>query len=198
VGVGALTRRAVFLDRDGVINHDWFNSKTGEWESPIDPADVRLIDGVPEALTALQAGGFRLYVVSNQPSAAKGKCSLADLAAVSEAIFQPLRAAGIGFTDIFYAYKHPSGVVPALTGPSRERKPGSYFLDTAITDGGLDPGACWMVGDRATDIECGQRAGVRTIRIQRSEDRPTDGPAPDDFALDLAAAAAIILAADPS
>lgn len=185
---------AVFVDRDGVINHNWLNPDTGEWESPIRPSDVRLILGASDSLKAIQAAGFLLFMVSNQPSAAKGKCTLADLAAVHEAVRRPLAAAGVVFDDVFYAYMHPNGVVAELTGPSPERKPGSCFLDTTVARRALVASDCWMVGDRGTDIECGRRAGVRTIQVDGSEPQTiAAGPAPDFRAPNLAGAAEIIL-----
>jgi D-glycero-D-manno-heptose 1,7-bisphosphate phosphatase len=169
MGSDPLTRsannRAVFLDRDGVLNHNWLNPTTGEWESPIRPEDFRLCAGIVGALAELTAHGFRLILVSNQSSAAKGKCSLADLQSVHARFMAELKPGGIVFDEFCYDYAHPQAVVPELSGPLTSRKPSAYFLERAIRSLGLDRSCSWMVGDRDTDIECGRRAGVRTIQV---------------------------------
>lgn len=192
-----MTGRGVFLDRDGVINHNWFNPSTREWESPIRPDDFRFRPSVLDALAALQAHGFHLFLVSNQPSAAKGKCTLDDLREVHERFAAALDAAAIVFEEFYYAYSHPDAVIPELSGHSPGRKPSPYFLEIAIGKYRLDRSNCWMVGDRDTDIECGRRAGVRTIQVESSEPDGNAATARPDFrAPDLSTAVTIILASD--
>ena len=189
---------AVFLDRDGVINHEWWNHQTQAWESPIHPEDFRLREGVLESLSALRSAGYALFLVSNQPSAAKGKCTLEDLRAVHERFVAILALEGIDFEDFFYSYTHPSGVVPELAVPSPTRKPSPHFLNHAIDRFGLSRDGCWMIGDRDIDIECGKRGGVRTIQVNNSElGLRCCGLKPDYTALDLPNAVAIILACAP-
>ena len=187
---------AVFLDRDGVINHNWLNPGTGEWESPIRPEDLHFIAGALEALLRLRALGFKLFLVSNQPSAAKGKCSLADLAGVHSHFQALLEAAGIRFEAFYYAYGHPDAVVPALAGPTPDRKPSPYFINQALERYGLSRAECWMIGDRDIDIECGHRAGLRTIQVVGSEPDSKAGAATPNFAAPSLAAAVSIIAAE--
>jgi D-glycero-D-manno-heptose 1,7-bisphosphate phosphatase len=190
-----VSHAAVFLDRDGVINRNWYNPATGEWESPLRPEDFELFDGVIASLTRLAGAGFRLFLVSNQPSAAKGKCTLDDLHRVQGRLAELLDSAGVSFDGFYYSYTHPQGVVPGLTGHFPGRKPSPYFLEQAIARFELVPRRCWMVGDRHTDIECGRRAGVRTIKVRSTEGKSEiSSEKPDFYAEDLAAATAIILA----
>jgi D-glycero-D-manno-heptose 1,7-bisphosphate phosphatase len=195
MGIDQVAKRAVFLDRDGVINHNWLNPATQEWESPVNPGDFRLRAGVLETIARLQAAGYRLILVSNQPSAAKGKCSLDDLKAVQDAFALMLAKANIVFSEFNYAYSHPKASVAGMTEPAHERKPSPFFLERAIVRDGLDRSASWMVGDRGTDIECGHRAGVRTIQVKGSEPDGKDVSdiEPDFRADSLAAAVDIIL-----
>ena len=195
MGIDQVGRRAVFLDRDGVINHNWFNPATQEWESPVSPGDFRLRAGALKAIARLQAAGYRLILVSNQPSAAKGKCTIDDLKAVQDAFADLLAEAGIVFDEFNYAYSHPKAVVAGMTEPAHERKPSSYFLERAIKRDGLEPALSWMVGDRGTDIECGHRAGVQTVQVKGAEPdgKETSDVAPDHRADDLAGAVDIIL-----
>lgn len=169
-----MTDRAVFIDRDGVINHDWYNPQTSAFESPMNPADFRLHDGVLPALRALKHAGYRLILVTNQPSAAKGKCSLFDLARVQLHLSALLASAAAEMDEYCISYTHPDAVIPALGPPCIDRKPEPLFLLRAIARWRLDKTQCWMIGDRDTDVMCGQRAGVRTIQIiSATAARPT-------------------------
>lgn len=166
VGISdAMNRRAVFLDRDGVLNSNIFYSDTEEWESPRTVADFSLIDGVLVALDRLQRASFLLFVVSNQPSFAKGKTTLDDLRAIRMHMEALLVANEILVTEAFYCFHHPQGIVPELAVCCDCRKPSAYFLFEAARNYGLELSESWMVGDRGTDIDCGRAAGVQTIRV---------------------------------
>jgi D-glycero-D-manno-heptose 1,7-bisphosphate phosphatase len=193
MSIGAL-HRAVFLDRDGVINKDWYSEASGEWESPLRPADFHLIDGALEGMKLLSDSGFLLFLVSNQPSFAKGKTTLEALRGVHDHFASVLASNGIAFRDFFYSYCHPKGVVPGYCGDCPDRKPNPFFLLKAQREHGIDLSASWMVGDRETDIECGLRAGVRTIRIANSHALDRSGlPEPHAHAASLGDAARLIL-----
>ncbi len=185
--------RAVFLDRDGVINPEVYYSSSGEWEAPMAAADFQLNAGVIEALRQLGALGYHLILVSNQSAYAKGKVDLASLWAVHERFSSAMDEAGISFLDFFYSFTHPDGRMPGFSGPSLERKPGPYFLILAQAKYNLEMSHSWMIGDRDSDVLCGQAAGVRTIRVGNSG--LGGGHAKPDFvAADLREAAGIIAA----
>jgi len=188
--------RAVFLDRDGVLNRNVFNPNTGEYESPGTADEFELVPGVLESLARLQNADYSLFLVSNQPNYAKGKNSLEDLMGVQEKLAKSLDEAGIRFQQFFYCFHHPNGIVPSHSGPCDCRKPSTFFLQKAATDFGISLPHSWMVGDRATDIECGNAAGTRTIRVL--EDHPAtrkpDEPPPTFEAVDLSHAVSLILA----
>lgn len=173
--------RAVFLDRDGVINANIFYADTGETEAPRTAADFRLLPGSLEAMKRLQAAGYLLFLVSNQPNQAKRKASRADHDAIQAKLVAALEGAGVRVEEFFYCFHHPHGIEPSLSGPCDCRKPSPFFLNRARDAHDLDMAQSWMVGDRDSDIACGQAAGTRTLHIP--------GNAPD-----LAAAAARILA----
>lgn len=183
-------RRAVFLDRDGVINDNIYYADTDSWEGPRRREDFRLSAGALAGMEMLQGAGFVLFIVSNQPNQAKAKATRADHDAIHAAMMAQLAAGGISVAASYYCFHHPQGIVPEFSGACSCRKPSPHFLLTAAEDWNLDLSGSWMVGDRDSDIECGHRAGVRTIRVGGGG----DGPVPDFSAADLAAAAAIILA----
>jgi D-glycero-D-manno-heptose 1,7-bisphosphate phosphatase len=186
-------RRAVFMDRDGVLNPEVFYESSGEWEAPMRPADLSLNPRVPEALHILVALGFDLILVSNQGAFAKGKAELASLLDVHDRLVNLLAAAGITFRDSFYSFSHPAGIMPGFSGPSLERKPSPYFLMLAQAKYGLDLDGSWMIGDRETDVQCGIAAGVSTIGIVGGRNCVnTKTVKADFFAVDLYEAALLI------
>lgn len=160
-----MTRRAVFLDRDGVINEPVLHPVSGLPESPHRPEDVALTPGCVEALGLLRRTGATLVVVSNQPSAAKGTATDADLDAVHREIAGRLEEAGVAPDEWRYCRHHPDAVDPARAACDC-RKPRPGMLLAAARDLELDLPASWMVGDGDADIGAGRAAGCRTILVE--------------------------------
>ncbi|WP_446743793.1 D-glycero-alpha-D-manno-heptose-1,7-bisphosphate 7-phosphatase [Silvibacterium acidisoli] len=181
--------RAVFLDRDGVINENVFNPATGEMESPLTAGQFRFLPGALEAMFAFRRAGFLLFLVSNQPNHAKGKASLAELHAIHERMQAELERSGIDFVEFYYCFHHPAGITQGYSGPCECRKPSPYFLEKAIAEYGIDRESSWMVGDRWSDIACGRDAGVAAILIAESPVEFAEVP----VARDLRHASQIIL-----
>jgi D-glycero-D-manno-heptose 1,7-bisphosphate phosphatase len=200
VGVAhGVVRAAVFLDRDGVINDPALDPVDGRYESPHDPADVVLATGAVEGLRALRDAGLLLVVASNQPSAAKGKVTLAELRAVHDRVVALLAGEGLALDDWRYCFHHPDGVVAALSGPCDCRKPAPGMLLDAARQRGIDLAASWMIGDSDGDVGAGRAAGTRTILVEhpQSAHRRTSGLEPDGRARNLSEAAALLLASQP-
>lgn len=153
-------KRAVFLDRDGVVNR--LLLEHGPRETPRTAADVELLPGVKGALQQLKAAGFLLVVVTNQPNIAKGKTTWEDDAAISRRILDLLEPEAA--LDGVYACKHhPDAaqvVVPELLKVCECRKPAPGLIHQALVDFQLNPSKCWMVGDAESDIQAGLSAGI--------------------------------------
>jgi len=193
MGAGS-SRRAVFLDRDGVINRNVLNAGTGKYESPLTENDFELIPGTLGAMRALQAAGYLLFLISNQPNYAKGKCSLSTLHSIHERLLGELAQADIRFSRFYYCFHHPHGSIAGYSRTCECRKPSPYFILRARSEFNLDDLSCsWMVGDRRTDVECGRAAGTKTILIHGGEMDPQDGVHLDVDAPDLLRAARLIL-----
>ncbi|MDR1966083.1 MAG: HAD-IIIA family hydrolase [Synergistaceae bacterium] len=186
--------RAVFLDRDGVINENVYYERWGEFEGPLRPEDVVILPGVFDAMRRFSDAGFLLFIVSNQGAFAKGKVSLKSLAETARHVDSLIAGAGLKVAEAYYSFSHPKGVAPFFSGESLERKPNPYFLKLAEAFYDLDLASSWMIGDRATDVMCGRAAGCRTARIvnDSNEISPSD-PAPDIIADSLREAADGIL-----
>ena len=185
---------AVFVDRDGVLNQLVYNPATAEYESPHRVEDFALLPGVLEPLIKLQQAGYLLFLVSNQPSYAKGKTSLENIQAIHGRLHQALTSQGVNFTEYFYCYHHPEGTVPGFGGLCPCRKPSPYFLFQARDRFGVDLSQSWMVGDEERDMLCGKAAGVRTIQVHNPYSIKKRGKANPEFSVsELGEAADIIL-----
>jgi D-glycero-D-manno-heptose 1,7-bisphosphate phosphatase len=158
-------RRAAFLDRDGVVNELVRDPLSGLPESPLDPADVALIPGAASSLRRLQAAGYLLVAVSNQPAAAKGVVALERLLAVQERVLQLLTHEGVALDAMRCCFHHPEAKLPDLRETCGCRKPAPGMLLGAAAEFGIDLGASWMIGDTDVDVEAGISAGCRTVLI---------------------------------
>jgi len=139
---------AVFFDRDGTLME--------EVHYCADPARVRVYPGVSEALAKLKAAGFRLFVVSNQSGIGRGLITLEQYHAVQQEF---LRQIGPRLIDASYFCPDAPGV------PSTRRKPEPGMVLEAAAEFAIDLSRSWLIGDKAADIECGHRAGTRTIQV---------------------------------
>lgn len=153
-----MSAKAVFLDRDGTLMVD-----TGY---PSKPEDVRLLPGVDLALKSLRQGGFRIVVITNQSGVARGMFTEHGLAEVHRELRRQLEARGAYIDAIYYCPYHPDGTVAEYTRESDCRKPAPGMLLMAAEEMDLDLVESWMVGDSPRDVEAGQRAGCRTIRLR--------------------------------
>jgi len=159
-------RGAVFLDRDGVLNELVVDPVSGEPESPLAVEQVRLEPGAARAAARLLGEGYLLVCVSNQPAAAKGKASVAQLLAVHARVTDLLAREGVTLAASRICLHHEHGVVPGLGGPCDCRKPAPGMLLDAAAALGLDLSGSWMVGDTDADITAGRAAGCRTLLIR--------------------------------
>lgn len=188
-----MARPAVFLDRDGTLIED-----VGY---PTRPEQIRILGGVARGLIRLAEAGFKLVVVTNQSAIARGLMSEDDLARFHAALDEQLALLGAR-VDAYYTCPHypdASQVARpeyAIACDCRKPKPG--LLLRAARDLDLDLATSWMVGDAWRDIQAGQAAGVKTIKLPAPEalesPRPPDAT-PTAEAPGLDAAANIILAA---
>jgi D-glycero-D-manno-heptose 1,7-bisphosphate phosphatase len=190
-----VSRAAIFLDRDGVLNDPVANGDAPA-ESPYRPEDVHLSRGAIEGARALRDAGYALVVVTNQPAAAKGTTTVAALDAVNARVRADLAAAAVELDGWYTCLHHPAGTVAGLAGACECRKPAPGMLLQAAEELDLDLAASWMVGDSDSDVEAGRRAGTRTVLIPHpgSAHRRSGTAVPDLRTGDLAAAAGAILA----
>lgn len=177
-------RPAVFLDRDGTLNRPVI--RDGRPFPPRTAAEFALFDGVAAACRELRAAGYVLVVATNQPDVGRGTLARAAV----EAMHAKLRALIPELDRIEVCYAPGQGRPDP---DDRRRKPEPGMLLDAARDLGLDLARSWMVGDRWRDVDCGHRAGVRTVFLDFGYAEALRA-APDYTAPSFAAAARIILA----
>lgn len=153
-----LSRRAVFLDRDGVVNAVLLED--GAPRSPAGLAALEILPGVADALRLLRAHGFLCLVVTNQPDVARRRVTRDAV----EAIHRHLLAV-LPLDAILVCYHDEADGCPC-------RKPRPGLLLQAASAYGIDLPGSFLVGDRWRDIEAGQAAGCTTLLVRR----PYSGP----------------------
>lgn len=160
---GRTARRAdaVLLDRDGTLNE--------EVGLVTRPDQLRLLEGAGAALRRLNEAGIATALVTNQPAAARGLCSPADLDAVQTRLAELLAAEGARIDAVFACRHHPETRHgegdPTLRGPCRCRKPSTGLVDDALASLGRPPWRTVVVGDRSLDLQLARNAGLPGIGL---------------------------------
>jgi D-glycero-D-manno-heptose 1,7-bisphosphate phosphatase len=151
-------RKAVFLDRDGVLVDDQGFLVRAE--------QIRLLEGVPAALRRLKAAGMFLAVVSNQAAVALGLISEKELAGLNRLILEQIEHSGGPRLDaVYYCPHHPEATLAEYRVACACRKPRPGMLVEAAAQHGLQLAASFLVGDRMTDVLAGRAAGCRTVLV---------------------------------
>jgi D-glycero-D-manno-heptose 1,7-bisphosphate phosphatase len=178
--------RALFLDRDGVLDELVFYPSPGEWESPRHVRDLKMRDGVEDALKEASRAGWLLFIITNQPSYAKGKCPLEDLQEVHRRVLDELKSAGVIITADYICYHHPESKIEGFR-TCQCRKPSPFFIREAAKTYDVDLRRSWMVGDQDSDVVTGVNAGCRTALLNYGRSADKRGKTkPDLFCADLA------------
>jgi D-glycero-D-manno-heptose 1,7-bisphosphate phosphatase len=173
-------RRAVFLDRDGVLNAAVV--REGVPHPPGDVDEVDVLPGVKEACNRLRTAGFELVVVTNQPDIARGTQTPEAVRRINDALLITLPLDEV----VVCPHDDVDGCA------CRKPKPG--MLVDAAQRRGIDLNASFMVGDRWRDVEAGLRAGCRTVFVDHGYDERSVQP--DASVSDLGEAAVWILETD--
>ena len=154
---GLLHRRALFLDRDGVVNvdHGYVGSRDRfEWTP-----------GSLEAIHEATDAGWHVFIVTNQSGVARGLYDEAAVVTLHDWVSDEARRAGGTIDDIRYCPFHEDAVVPEYRRASDWRKPGPGMLLDLIRAWELDPSGCVLVGDQPTDMAAADAAGIRAFHF---------------------------------
>ena len=159
--------KAIFLDRDGVLNELIYYEEHGIVDSPFTVEQLRVYPWAGEAIRRLREMGFKVIIVSNQPGIAKGFFSQETFDRIKRKMREKLLEEG-GFLDgEYYCFHHPQATVETLRADCQCRKPKPGLLLQAAKDMNIDLPSSWMIGDGLTDIKAGRSAGCKTILLGR-------------------------------
>jgi len=157
--------RAIFLDRDGVINEILFHQDMGVIETPFTVQQFRLRPGVASAIRQMNRLGYRTVVVSNQPGIAMRHFSKRTLTAIDHKMKKLLKRNKAHLDGIYYCIHHPVKGLGSLKKKCRCRKPKPGLLRAAAKSLQLDLKRSFMIGDSILDVQAGRRAGCKTILL---------------------------------
>ena len=150
-------RRAVFLDRDGVICRE---------EGYIsDPRRLQLLPGSGDAIRLFNRNALTAVVITNQSGVARGFFPEAAIAEMNRAMKERLEEQGACLDGIYYCPHHPEGIIESYRQVCDCRKPAAGLLMRAARDHSIDLSRSYLVGDKRTDLECACRAGVKGILV---------------------------------
>ncbi len=162
------TARALFLDRDGVLNE--------EVGYLYRPEDVRWVEGAFSLCRTAMALGYRLIVVTNQSGIARGMYTESDFHALTRWMQEEFARAAVAVDGVYFCPYHPEHGVGEYRREHEDRKPGAGMLLRGAREHGLDLGRSVMVGDRCSDVAAANAAGLRQAFLLRgTESVPCPG-----------------------
>ncbi len=159
-------RPAVFLDRDGVL--------TKEKGFVTSVEELEIFGYAPACIKRLHDIGYLAIVITNQSAVARGLLTEEALGAINE--YLKLKT---GVDDVFYCPHYKDGIVDKYSVECDCRKPGIALIEKARKKYGIDMERSWLAGDRASDIEAGKNAGLRTVLLRSGYEAGYDEEASD-------------------
>lgn len=158
-------KKAIFLDRDGVINELVYNKEQGIVECPLNKNQISLVFGIIELLKVIRNLGFLIVVISNQPIVALNKTTLKNLQGIKKEVENQLEKEGVRLDKQYYCLHHPFAKKRKYKLICNCRKPGIGLIKLAAKELDIDLNQSWMIGDGVDDIKAGKNAGCKTILL---------------------------------
>ena len=160
--------RALFLDRDGVLNQE-----VGYLHRP---EDVRWVEGIVPLCRTAQERGYRLVVVTNQAGIARGYYTPQQFEDLMQWMREELTREGVELDAVYHCPYHPEHGIGEYRREHQDRKPGPGMLLRAARDLGLDLAQSVMVGDRCSDVAAANAAGCgQAFLLRGTEQEPCPG-----------------------
>lgn len=157
--------RAVFLDRDGIVNELVYYPEPGIVDTPINTSQVRLVFGIDKLINNAKKLGFLIIVISNQPSIGLKKIKEKDFRSIEKKIIESLLEKGINLTASYYCFHHPYAKLTKYRQECNCRKPKIGLFLKAAKQFDIDLSKSWMIGDGVDDVIAGKNAGCKTILL---------------------------------
>lgn len=157
--------KAVFLDRDGVVNELVYFHEQGIIDSPFVPDQFRLCAGVPQAIKQFQSSGYKVIIASNQPGIAKGHITPDNFKKITATMKALLKKGDVSLDGEYYCLHHPEAVIGQYRVDCSCRKPKPGLILQAAAEHHIDVSASWFIGDNLSDMKAGQHAGCHTMLL---------------------------------
>ena len=155
-----MLKKALFLDRDGVINHD-----PGDYTKSL--SEFILLEGVIEAMKSWVDAGYEIIVITNQGGLDKGLYPRENVEAMHQYLQGKCITSGFEILDFYYCPHHPE-----YSGKCLCRKPGSLMIERAMHKHGIDPNQSLMFGDKQRDIDAAEKAGFKGMIVEINKGVP--------------------------
>lgn len=149
--------QVIFLDRDGTLNEEVNYLHRKE--------DLRILEGVPEAIRMFREHGYRIVVVTNQAGVARGYYREEDVDSLHAYMNEILAGQGAKVDHFFYCPHHPEHGIGKYKTVCHCRKPETGMFEMAERYYQVDKGRSWMIGDKLIDVQAGRNYGVRTVLV---------------------------------
>lgn len=149
--------KAIFLDRDGVINEDF------GYVSKIE--NFKLINGVIDSLILLQKNNFLLFIVTNQSGIARDFYSIDDFKKINNYMLDLFEKNGIKISSVEFCPHHIDGKIKELSINCNCRKPKTGMFENILKNFHIDKNNSYMIGDKISDIQAGNNIGLNTVLI---------------------------------
>jgi D-glycero-D-manno-heptose 1,7-bisphosphate phosphatase len=157
--------KAVFIDRDGVINEMVYFQEHGFVDSPFKASQLELLNGVPKAISILNSLGFKVIIISNQPGIAKGKFSEKEFELIRKKMHKEIKKHGAFVDDEFYCFHHPDSKIKKLKMICSCRKPKTGLMEDAVAKHNIDIQNSYFVGDGIVDMLAAKKMKCKSIFV---------------------------------
>lgn len=157
--------KAVFIDRDGVLNDLVYNSEEGNIGSPFSAKEMRIFPFVPGAIKKIQLLGFKAIIISNQPGVAKKQFSYLEHEKMNKKLERELAKQGCKLDASYYCMHHPSALIKKYRKDCSCRKPKPGLILEAAKELDIDLEGSYFVGDSLGDVKAGKAAGCKTVLV---------------------------------
>jgi D-glycero-D-manno-heptose 1,7-bisphosphate phosphatase len=157
--------KAVFLDRDGVINELVYNKEEGTIGSPLSAREMRVFPYAAQVIKSIQKLGYKVIVISNQPGVAKKQMTYSEFLKINKKMTRELIKANSFLDGEYYCMHHPYASISKYRVKCTCRKPKPGLIIKAAKEHDLDLNSSVMVGDGLVDVKAGRLAGCKTVLI---------------------------------
>jgi D-glycero-D-manno-heptose 1,7-bisphosphate phosphatase len=157
--------RAVFLDRDGVLNDLEYDPDEGRIGSPLSAKQLRIHPHAGESVRKIKELGFKAILISNQPGVAKRQLTYSEFQKMNGMVRAELASRGGGLDAEYYCLHHPDALLKKYRADCDCRKPKPGLLLRAASENDIDMGSSFFVGDALDDVKAGKAAGCKTILL---------------------------------